>query len=142
MCHRSQVEADARDGAILRERALGKVGAVIRDDVVWDAVAHRDILDEPDSCRLVQLLGWPCSNFLIGRASIHLVNLSTATSKCVMPPRAVLKGPTMLSPQTAKGQAIGMVRSAEAGWQLRLLKRWHPSHLRTSGSASWRVVGQ
>ena len=30
----------------------------------------------------------------------------------------------MSSPQTAKGQAIGMVRSADAGWWLRLLKRW------------------
>ena len=29
-------------------------------------------------------------SFLIGFASIHLVNLSTATSICVMPPRAVL----------------------------------------------------
>ena len=82
------------------------------------------------------------SNFLIGLASIHLVNLPTATSKCVMPPRAVLKGPTMSSPQTAKGQAIGMVRSADAGWWLRLLKRWHPSHLRTSDSASSRAAGQ
>ena len=40
-------------------------------------------------------------NFLIGFASIHLVNLSTATSRCVMPPRAVLNGPTMSSPQMA-----------------------------------------
>ena len=32
-------------------------------------------------------------SFLIGLASIHFVNLSTATSRCVMPPRAVLKGP-------------------------------------------------
>ncbi len=56
------------------------------------------------------------SNFLIGLASIHLVNLSTATSRCAMPPRAVLKGPTMSSPQTTKGQAIGMVRSADVGW--------------------------
>src|SRR3954464_5654788 len=60
-------------------------------------------------------------SFLIGFASIHLVNLSTATSRCVMPPRAVLNGPTMSSPQTAKGQARGMVLSAEADrccWEL------------------------
>ena len=125
---------DAGDGAILHERALGEVGVVVGDDVVRHAVAHRYVLDEP--------MAVGPSSFLIGLASIHLVNLSTATSKCVMPPRAVLKGPTMSSPQTAKGQAIGMVRSADVGWWLCLLKRWHPSHLRTSNSASWRAVGQ
>jgi len=41
--------------------------------------------------------------FLIGLASIHLVNLSTATSRWVVPPRAVLNGPTMSRPQTANG---------------------------------------
>ena len=46
-------------------------------------------------------------SYLIGFAAIHLVNLSTATSRCVMLPRAVLNGPTMSSPQTAKGQARG-----------------------------------
>ena len=129
-----QVEADAGDGAVLLERALGEVGAVIGDDVVWHAVACRYVLDEPDGCWPVQILD--CL------ASIHLVNLSTATSKCVMPPRAVLKGPTMSSPQTVKGQAVRMVRSADAGWWLCLLKRCLPSHLSTSDSASWRVVGQ
>src|ERR1041384_2849285 len=56
------------------------------------------------------------SSFLIGRASIHLVNLSMATSRCVMPPRAFLNGPTMSRPQTAKGHAIGIVFNADAGW--------------------------
>src|SRR3954468_22244608 len=41
------------------------------------------------------------SSFLIGRASIHLVNLSMETRRCVMPPRAFLNGPTMSRPQTA-----------------------------------------
>jgi hypothetical protein len=31
-------------------------------------------------------------------ASIHLVNLSTAISRCVKPPGAVLNGPTMSRP--------------------------------------------
>src|SRR3954471_20853924 len=55
------------------------------------------------------------SNFLIGRASIHLVNLSMATRRCVMPPRAVLNGPTMSRPHTANGHAIGIVFNADAG---------------------------
>src|SRR3954463_10426307 len=44
------------------------------------------------------------SSFLMGLASIHLVNLSTATSRCVNPHGAVCNGPTMSSPrlQTAK----------------------------------------
>src|SRR3954464_15739569 len=61
------------------------------------------------------------SSFLIGLASIHLVNLSTATSKCVMSPLAVLNGPTMSSPHTANSHVIGMVLSADAGrWLLAL----------------------
>src|SRR3954463_11156349 len=61
------------------------------------------------------------SSFLIGLSSIHLVNLSTATSRCVMPPLAVLNGPTMSSPHTANGHVIDMVLSADAGiWLLAL----------------------
>src|SRR4051812_4349809 len=61
------------------------------------------------------------SSFLIGLASIHLVNLSTVTNKCVMPPLAVLNGPTMSSPHIANGHVIGIVLSAEAGkWLLAL----------------------
>src|SRR3954469_1948542 len=56
------------------------------------------------------------SIFLIGMASIHLVNLYMATSRCVMPPRAVLNGPTMSRPHTANGHAIGIVFNADAGW--------------------------
>src|SRR4051812_44482310 len=55
------------------------------------------------------------SSFLIGQASIHLVNLSMATRRCVMLPRAFLNGPTMSRPQTAKGHAIGIVFNADTG---------------------------
>src|SRR4051812_48007645 len=55
------------------------------------------------------------SSFLIGRASIHLVNLSMATRRCVMPRRAVLNGPTISRSQTAKGHAIGIVFNADVG---------------------------
>src|SRR3954470_9448490 len=61
------------------------------------------------------------SSFLIGLASIHLVNLSTATNKSVMPPLAVFNGPTMSNPHTANGHVIGMVLSADVGrWLLAL----------------------
>src|SRR3954462_7532685 len=53
---------------------------------------------------------------VMGTASIHLVNLSTATSRCVLPPfDYFLSGPTMSSPQVANGQDSGMVLSSEAG---------------------------
>src|SRR3954454_19184228 len=55
------------------------------------------------------------SSFLIGRASIHLVNLSTATRRCVMPLRALLNGPTISKPHTSNGHAIGTVFNADAG---------------------------
>src|SRR3954471_24278431 len=55
------------------------------------------------------------SSFLMGLAFIHLVNLSTATSRCVNPQGAVCNGPTMSIPQTANGQVIGIVRSSLAG---------------------------
>jgi hypothetical protein len=56
-------------------------------------------------------------------ASIHLVNLSTATRRCVKPPSAVLNGPTMSSPQMANGQVRGMVLRAAAGVCLCLEQR-------------------
>src|SRR3954462_6897789 len=53
---------------------------------------------------------------VIGTASIHLVNLSTAMSRCVVPPfDDFLSGQTMSSPQVANGQDNGMVLSSEAG---------------------------
>src|SRR3954462_6629253 len=55
------------------------------------------------------------SSFLMGLASIHLVNLSTATRRCVNPHGAVCNGPTMSSPHTANGQVIGIVRNSSEG---------------------------
>src|SRR3954463_176905 len=56
------------------------------------------------------------SSFLVGRASIHWVNLSMATRRCVMPPLAFLNRPTMSRPQTANGHSIGIVFNADVGW--------------------------
>jgi hypothetical protein len=82
------------------------------------------------------------SSFLIGLASIHLVNLSTTTNRCVKPPGAVLNGPTMSRPQTANGQVSGMVLRAAAGVFLCLEKHWQPLHYFTSCSAFCLAVGQ
>ena len=45
----------------------------------------------------------------MGRASIHLLNLSIATNKWVKPPGAFYNGPMRCSPHTAKGHVMGMV---------------------------------
>src|SRR3954467_6997621 len=80
---------------------------------------------------------------VIGTASIHLVNLSTATSRCVLPPfDDFLRGPTMSSPQVANGQDNGMVLSSEAGPCGLLATFWHAMQLRTISSALFMAVGQ
>jgi hypothetical protein len=52
-----------------------------------------------------------CSDLtlVMGRASIHLENLSTTTSKWVKPPVVLFRGPTKSSPQTVNGHVMGMV---------------------------------
>jgi hypothetical protein len=52
-----------------------------------------------------------CSDPMLvkGQTSIHLENLSMATSRCVKPPGAFCKGPTRSRPHTANGQVIGIV---------------------------------
>src|SRR3954469_24270454 len=64
---------------------------------------------------LMKLTAMKVVELVIGTASIHLVNLSTATSRCVRPPfEDFLSGPTMSSPQVANGQDNGIVLSSDA----------------------------
>src|SRR3954466_8707033 len=80
---------------------------------------------------------------VIGIASIHLVNLLTATRTCVMPPfEDFLSGPTMSSHQVAKGQDSGMVLSSEAGACGLLANFWQAMQCRTMSSAFFMAVGQ
>ena len=55
------------------------------------------------------------SAVLTGLASIHLVNLSTMTNKYFFLWLPSLRGPTISSPQTAKGQVMGIVWRAVGG---------------------------
>src|SRR3954466_10220374 len=65
---------------------------------------------------LMKLTAVRAVELVMGTASIHLVNLSTATSRCVLPPLDdFLSGPTMYSPQVVKGQDSCMVLSSDAG---------------------------
>ena len=68
---------------------------------------------------MMDLMNWTvvvAVELVMGTASIHLVNLSTATSRCVCPPlEDFLSGPTISSPHWANGQASGIVFNADAG---------------------------
>jgi hypothetical protein len=52
-----------------------------------------------------------CSDPMLvrGQTSIHLENLSMATSRCLKPPSAFYKGPTRSRPHTANDQVMGIV---------------------------------
>src|ERR1041385_2319773 len=80
---------------------------------------------------------------VIGIASVHLVNLPTATRRCVLPPFAdFLSGPTMSSPQVANDQDSGMVLSSDAGACGLLANFWQATQRRTISSAFFIAVGQ
>src|SRR3954467_8366050 len=92
---------------------------------------------------LMKLTVVRAAELVIGTASIHSVNLSTATSRCVRPPfDDFLSGPTMSSPQMANGQDSGMVLSSEAGLCGPLANFWQATQHRTISSALFMAVGQ
>src|SRR3954464_15714762 len=92
---------------------------------------------------LMKLTAVRAVELVIGTTSILLVNLSTATSKCVLPPLDdFLSGPTMSSPQVAKGQDSGMVLSSDAGACGLLANFWQAMQRCTMYSAFFIAVGQ
>src|SRR3954465_10320429 len=92
---------------------------------------------------LMKLTAVRAVELVIGTASIHLVNLSTATRRCVLPPfEDLLSGPTMSSPQVAKGQDSGMVLSFEAGACGLVVNFWHATHRLTISLVFFMQVGQ
>src|SRR3954468_24902307 len=92
---------------------------------------------------LMKLTAVRAVELVIGTASIHLVNLSSATSRCVRPPfEDFLRGPTMSSPQVANGQDSGMVLSYDAGACGLLSIFWQAMQRRTMSSMFFIAVGQ
>src|SRR3954471_20587591 len=64
---------------------------------------------------LIKFTAVRAMELVMGTASIHLVNLSSATSRCVLPPfDDFLSGPTTSSPQVANDHDSGVVLSSEA----------------------------
>src|SRR3954462_5892985 len=92
---------------------------------------------------LMKLTAVRAVELVIGTASVHLVNLSTATSRCVLPPfEDFLSGPTMSCPQVANGQDNGMVLSSDARTCGLLANFWQAMQRRTISSAFLMAVGQ
>src|SRR4051812_30762322 len=92
---------------------------------------------------LMKLTAVRVVELVIGTTSIHLVNLSTATSRCVRPPfEDLLSGPTMLSPQVANGQDNGMFLSSDAGACGLLENFWQAMQRRMISSTFLIAVGQ
>src|SRR3954470_23312728 len=92
---------------------------------------------------LMKLTAVRAVELVIGTASIHLVNLSTATSRCVHPPfEDFLSGPTMSSPHVANGYDNGMVLSSEAGACGLLANFWRAMQRRTISSSFLIAVGK
>src|SRR4051812_30347561 len=69
---------------------------------------------------LIKLFAVRDVELVISTASIHLVNLSTTTRRCVRPPFVdFLSGSTISSPHVAKGQDSSMVLSSDTcAWGL------------------------
>jgi hypothetical protein len=78
-----------------------ELGAIVRDDAVGNPKAVDDVGKKSTACSGLMLV--------IGRASIHLENLSMATSKWVKPPVVFFKGPTRSISQTANNHLMGIV---------------------------------
>src|SRR3954466_6846657 len=92
---------------------------------------------------LMKLTAVRAVELVIGTTSIHLVNLSTATSRCVRHPfEDLFSGPTMSSPQVANDQENGMVLSSDAGACGLLANFWQAMHRLTISSAFLIAVGQ
>src|SRR3954465_2648040 len=90
---------------------------------------------------LMKLTAVSAVEMVMGTASIHLVNLSTSTSRCVLPPLDdFLSGPTMSSPHVANGQDSCIVFSSEAGACGLLANFWHAMQCRTMSSEFFMVV--
>src|SRR3954462_10102290 len=92
---------------------------------------------------VMKLTGVRAVELVIGTASIHFVNLSNATSRCVLPPfDDFLSGPTMSSPHVANGHDSGMVLSSDAEACGLLANFWQAMQRRTISSAFLMAVGQ
>ena len=84
---------------------------VVRDDVVWDSISKCQSYDKTDNGASIKVL----DRFSFDPFG-KLAGCNEHMSEAVLP---VLSGPTISSPQTAKGQMRGMVFRVYAGlWDM------------------------
>src|SRR4051812_314832 len=92
---------------------------------------------------LMKLTAVSAVDLVMATASIHLVNFSTATSRCVLPPLDdFLRGPTMSSSHVANGQDSGIVLNSEAGACGLVANFLHAMQCRTMSFEFFMAVGQ
>ena len=96
MGYKSHVKPDPHSAINFGQLDDGKVGVVVGDYAVRNAKSCSYLDDELGGCFSIK--------FFYGFCFTHFVNLSTPTKRCVSPPLAVRKGPTMSSPQTVNGK--------------------------------------
>ena len=87
--------------AEVQELFASELSAVVGDDDVGNPKPVDDVSEKRTACSERMLV--------MGRASIHLENLSMATNKWVYPPFAFCRGPTKSSPHTANGHVMGII---------------------------------
>ena len=96
-----------------------KIGAVIGDDAVWNTImvhhAGYEVYYWPRLSRFDRFGLYPLSEFIHHN---QLIFLLVATP---------LRGPTMSSPQTTKGQVMGIIWRAVGGIWLWFAKSWQPT---------------
>jgi hypothetical protein len=95
------VHTDVVVFAEVQELLPSELRAIVGDDGVWDPKAMMIFVKNATACSDPMLVK--------GRTSIHLENLSMATSMCLKPPGAFCKGPTRSRSHTANNQVMGIV---------------------------------
>jgi hypothetical protein len=87
--------------AEVQELLPSELRAIVGDDGVRDPKRWMMFVKNATACSDLMLVK--------GRNSIHLENLSMATSRCEKPPGAFCKGPMRSRPHTANGQVMGII---------------------------------
>ena len=107
MSDRSIVDSSALRSAKSSKLIGIEVRPVVRDDAVWDSISECQFSDKTNSGAGFKIL----DRFSFDPFG-KLVDCNEHMSEALLP---VLSGPTISSPQTAKGQTRGMVFRADAG---------------------------
>jgi hypothetical protein len=115
------------------EGTLDEVGAIVGDDVVWEAVSVDELADKLGSGLPVTLGDWlgldPLCEFVDGHEQVGVTHWS------------LFELANHVESQIPNGHVMGIVLSTELGICVWLAYFWHPSqHLTTSTVSVWAVT--